>query len=527
METNFINNLQETLEKADNIIQTENGANGLKSTGKALLDLNFKLASFRDWDPCDIKNEFAKAYDEDREFALKWLFFARDVRGGAGERRTFRVILEWLVKEHPADFDLMLDLIPFYGRYDDLVHVLTFIEGMSADESLQKQEKNEILECKEKILSHIDQVLDSDIKKMNEGKPVSLLAKWLPSVNTSSAKARKAAKIIIDYLHVSEKKYRKILSALRKHIDVVERKMSAKEWSEINYSHVPSRASMLYANAFKRNDWVRYNKFIKDVSNGTSKINASTLFPHDIVCKYIFRGDFYDNDEIDPTLEELWKALPNTLEGGAKILVVADGSGSMSTSISGTRVRAIDCSMGLAIYFSEKLTGEFKDKFITFSSRPRLVDLSKCESLKWKIKEMMRYTDISNTNVKAVFDSILQTAVNNNSTQEDIPSIILIISDMEFDEGAENWDQTLFELISNKYEEAGYKLPKLVFWNVASRTAAIPMARNDKGLVLVSGFSPNLVKCVMSGQLDPFKALVDVLNSERYQPVADWLNSKF
>lgn len=512
MENNFIDSLQETLKKGDNIIQTENGANGLKSTGKALVDLNFKLASFREWSADGIQNEFAKAYDENRELALKWLFFARDVRGGAGERRTFRVILEWLVKEHANDFILLFDLIPLYGRYDDLVHVLTFLNELEETESIK--------ELKGKIMIHIASVLQGDVQNMNEGKSVSLLAKWLPSANTSSPQTRKSARYIIKFLGISEKQYRQILSTLRKHIDVVERKMSAKEWNKIDYSHVPSKASMIYSNAFKKHDEERYNKFLKDVKEGKSKINAGALFPYEIIHRY----NWWDDEE-DPTLEEQWKALPNTLEGGEKILVVSDGSGSMITRVSGTTALAIDCASGLAIYFSERLTGEFKDKFITFSRRPQLVDLGGCKSLKEKIIKVRQYNEAANTNVSAVFDSILQTAVKNNVLQEDIPSTVLIISDMEFDYGAENWDETLFEKISSDYEKAGYKLPKLVFWNVCSRTAAIPMEKNELGLVLVSGFSPNLIKCAMSGQLDPFKALVDVLNSDRYSPVGEKLNN--
>lgn len=511
MGNNFIDSLQETLKKGDNIIQTENGANGLKSTGKALVDLNFKLASFRGWNAEDIQKEFAKAYDENRELALKWLFFARDVRGGAGERRTFRIILEWIVKEHAEDFSLLFDLIPHYGRYDDLVHILTFLNELEETESIK--------ELKGKIMIHISSVLQNDVQNKNEGKSVSLLAKWLPSANTSSPQTRKAARFIIKFLGISEKQYRQILSTLRKYIDVVERKMSAKEWKEIDYSHVPSKASMIYSNAFKKHDEERYNKFIEDVKEGKSKINAGALFPYEIVHQY----EWWD-DEDNPTLEEQWKALPNTLENGAKILVVSDGSGSMTDIIPGTNVQAIDCASSLAIYFSERLTGEFKDKFITFSRRPQLVDLGDCKSLKEKIKKVRQHNEVANTNVSAVFYSILKTAVKNNVIQDDLPNIVLIISDMEFDEGAEDWDETLFEKISDDYEKAGYKLPKLVFWNVNSRTSVIPMEKNELGLVLVSGFSPNLIKCVMSGQLDPFKALVDVLNSDRYKPVGEKLN---
>ena len=238
---------------------------------------------------------------------------------------------------------------------------------------------------------------------------------------------------------------------------------------------------------------------------------------------------------LDQTLEALWKSLPDTVNGCGNTIVVADGSGSMTTSVSG-KVSALDVANALAIYFAERSSGQFKDKYITFSERPQLVDLSRGKSLRDKIKIALSHDEVANTNIEAVFDLILDTAIENHMSQDDIPQNILIISDMEFDGCAvsnsycrgyrranRGVDSRLFQIISQRYEDAGYKLPRLVFWNVNSRTGAIPVIENDLGVALVSGFSTNIVKMVMSGQTDPYECLLETLNTERYAPIEEAL----
>jgi hypothetical protein len=224
----------------------------------------------------------------------------------------------------------------------------------------------------------------------------------------------------------------------------------------------------------------------------------------------------------DATLEGLWKALPDTVKGAENTIVVADGSGSMTCNVGGnTSVTALDVANALAIYFAERASGEFKDKYITFSSRPQLVDFSNAKTLRDKLQIALSHNEVADTNIEATFDLILQTAVNNHMSQEDIPKNVLIISDMEFN-SAVGWHrptETLFTTIAKKYAAAGYKLPRLVFWNVNSRTGTIPVKENDLGVALVSGFSVNIVNMVMSNKLDPYECLLDVLNTERYQPV--------
>jgi hypothetical protein len=334
---------------------------------------------------------------------------------------------------------------------------------------------------------------------------------------------------------MTSREYRKMLSKMRKYIDVVECKMSAKEWNGINYEAVPSRANLIYNNAFLRNDEERRRAYLGALEKGEAKINASTLFPHDIVHKY---GRGYG---VDATLEGLWEALPDTVKGCGNTIVVADGSGSMTCNVGGnTGVTALDVANSLAIYFAERSSGEFKDKYITFSERPQLVDFSNAKNLRDKLTIARQHNEVANTNIEAVFDLILNTAIRNKMAQEDMPANILIVSDMEFDSCAtsgtpsasrNSWGwysssyqrptTTLFDTIAKKYAEHGYKLPRLVFFNVNSRTSTIPVKENDLGVALVSGFSPNTIKMIMSNKLDPYECLLEQLNTERYQAVED------
>jgi hypothetical protein len=239
----------------------------------------------------------------------------------------------------------------------------------------------------------------------------------------------------------------------------------------------------------------------------------------------------------DVTIEALWKALPDTVKGCGNTIVVADGSGSMTTTVdNNSRVTALEVANALAIYFAEHSSGQFKDKYITFSERPQFVDFSNCKTLHDKLHTALMHNEVANTNIEKVFDLILTSAVNNHMHQEDLPKNILIISDMEFDScatcnsynrysyGRSRISQTLFDTIAQKYAREGYKMPRLVFWNVNSRTGTIPVKENDLGVALVSGFSVNVAKMVMSGKTDPFECLLETLNSERYAPIEEALN---
>lgn len=514
MENSFMNLVRSAIESEQpNVSITENGAVGFETTGSKLVDINFALSSMRNMEPEEIWDKFLGAYNENPMLAMVWLFFARDVRNGCGERRTFRIIFERLCSENAESAIKLLNLIPLYGRWDDVVEVafgdVPCKVRDAANEMLKKQ-------------------IQSDILNLNASSPVSLLAKWLPSLCTSSKESRQRADVLRRIFGWTPKQYRKNIAALRKHINVVEQQMSANQWSKINYEAVPSRAAMNYRKAFAKHDPIGYENYLTNVKEGKAKINSGVLFPHDIVHAYDIR---YTGKAIDPTLEEQWRALPNKVIPGNDTLVVVDGSGSMSSNIGGTMISCFDVADALGIYFAERLTGVYHNSFITFSSRPQFVRFADETSLRAKLTVLSEHKDCSNTDIEKTFDLILDVAVKNHLKQEEIPANILIISDMEFDalKNQGEWphyhtmDQALFVAIRERWEAAGYKVPRLVFWNVCSRTQTIPVTTNEFGVALVSGFSPNVTDMVMSGRTDPYEVLKDKLMSEVYNPVREAL----
>ena len=509
----FMNDLKETLNEDFNESITENNAIGYRTTGKELLDMNFMVSSMRKMSDKQIIDKFVKVFYENKMYAIKWLYYVRDAREGVGERRLFRVCMEYLAKNHTDIAKAMIPLTAEYGRWDDLLSLLD-------------------TELADNVIKLFGDQLTEDMKNLKLNKPISLLAKWMPSCNASSRKTRKMGTDIALKLGISERKYRKMLSALRKYLDVVEVKMAAGQWDQIDYSKVSSRANLIYNNAFLRHDEERRRKYLESLQKGETKINAGVLFPHDIVHKYCNQNYWSISiKNYDTALEEMWKALPDYVNGAGNTICVADGSSSMCTSVGGTNVIAIEVANALAIYFSERSSGQFKDNYITFSENPQLVNFSNAKSLREKIEIAFRHSEAANTNIEAVFDLILQTAINKNMTQDELPQNILILSDMEFDgcvgcNGSNRWNlnrptKRLFKVFEERYAEHGYKLPRLVFWNICSRTGTIPVKENELGVALVSGFSPAVVKMVLSNSTDPLECLLEQLNSERYQPVED------
>ena len=499
----FMNQVKGTLdgEGEHNMAYTENMALGYRTTSRSLLDANFRIPQYRRSSEDTIVNDIIKAFAEDRELTLKWLFFARDVREGLGERRLFRVIMKHFAIHQPKEIQHLIQYTAEYGRWDDLVPLLdTPLSGM--------------------VVNIIREQLAADQVNMRNGDSISLMAKWLPSINSASKETRRLGTMLAKELSMTEKSYRKMLSSLRGYLDVIERKMSRKEWGSIDYSKVPSKANLLYNKAFWRNDKERREAFIESLVKGEATINSSVAFPHDIIHKYM-SGNRYGQVvvDLDHVLEEMWKALPNTVEPGQSTIVVADGSGSMTDTVGGTNVMALTVANALAIYFSERLSGDFKDRYITFSSNPKFVDFSGCATLREKLMFALQHNEISNTNLEKVFGLILETAIRNRLHQEDLPANILVISDMEFDcpSACQDRSKRLFKVIEERFSEAGYKIPKLIFWNVNSRSGAIPVKENELGVALVSGFSVNIAKMVTSGKLDPFECLLETLMSERYE----------
>ena len=510
----FAEALEDTLKSSKTL--TENGAVGYKTSKSSLVDFNFKASSFRNQSEQEIENAFADAYNENPLMAVKLLFMTGDIRQGMGERRTFTVCLKWLAKHHKEIAEKVLSLVPEYSRWDIVVEML----GTEVDSTAFEIIGNQFAK-------------DSD-NSLN-GQPISLLAKWLPSVNTSSQNARHKARSLCARLKMTEKQYRKRLSSLRAVLNVVETKMSSNKWDSIKYDAVPSKANILYKDAFLRHDETRRREYLDALEKGEAKINSSALFPYEIVAKY--HGY---KATTDATVEQLWKALPDYTNGkGENTLCVIDGSGSMDSNIGNTNFTAHDVAISLGVYFSEKMPGQFHDQYITFSANPKLVHFDRCKTLYEKVYEARRHYECENTNIYKTFKLILNTAKNHNLKQDEMPKSILIISDMEFDGAVDlntsgsssywrdkvfgdEFDskfKTLFERIADEYQQAGYELPKLVFWNVCSRTGAIPLQQNKNGVILVSGFSPTIASMVFSQKNNPYDVLLEKLNSKRYEPV--------
>ena len=497
---NFVNSLEKTLDQKYNISITENGAVGYATTKHDLLDMNFKVASYRHMSVDKMIDDFTGALNQDFELAIAWLFYARDVRQGLGERRLFRTLFKYLADSHPEVATKLVSFIGEYGRYDDLIELLG-------------------TRVHEEVLKTIMNTLTTDIENMKAGKSISLLAKWMPSINTSSYETVQKAKMLQKALQLTPKEYRKLLSKLRAYLKVIECDMSANNWSEINYEAVPSKANLIYKKAFLKHDEARRLEYLAKLQKGEVKINSSVSFPHEIVHKYM--NGYLVSNAVDETLEAMWKALPDM--GIENTIVVADGSGSMTCPVDpSSAVTALDVANALAIYAAERCRGEFKNTYITFSSRPKLVHLNG-KTLRDNLREAYRHSEVANTNIEATFDLILKTAVNANMAQEDLPKNVLVISDMEFDSATYSSygrvSANLFEQIKRKFEAAGYKLPRLIFWNVNSRSCTIPVKENNLGVALVSGFSVNTMKMVMSDRLDPWMLLVDTLVSARYAPI--------
>lgn len=462
----FLNNLSKESCKT----LTQNGAVTYESTSSYLLDFFAQAGAMRT-NPTEALNLFKKAFAENELYAIRTLFYLRDVRGGQGERTLFRNCLEWLGTDYPEVFNKIVEHVPEFGRWDDL-----FFDN-------------------EKCFDLISKQLDKDKK---EEKP-SILAKWLPTINASSDNTRAKARFMANKLGLSDIGYRKTLREIRKKIDTVEESMSSRKWDEINYSTVPSQASRIYKNAFKKHDEERYSTFVAKATKGEVKINSATLYPYQI----------YKSVEKDysPTLDALWAQLPDYTQG-KNALVVADVSGSMNGD-------PIAVSVSLALYFAEKNKGQFKDHFITFSNNPKLQRIVG-KTLKQKM-DCIESSELGmSTNLLSVFTLLLNTAIRNETPKEELPETIYVISDMEFNKACRDVPQ--YDIIKDTYERAGYTVPNIVFWNVNASGKNIPAQKHEEGVALVSGFSPIIFKIAVENKT-PEQIMLDTINSERYEKI--------
>ena len=476
------------LETELNVTTTENGAKAYKSTLNECVDLFGKISACRKDIP-QARKLFALAFKEDPETATRILFNARDIRGGQGEREVFRNLFKDLVSENSEIGEKLVELIPVYGRWDDLL----VLENTSAWGRVQYI----ILEQ-----------LRKDEVALTAGENVSLLGKWMPSINASSADSKRLGRRFAQLLGKNEREYRKFLTALRSRIKIVEQKMCSKEWSEIDYEHLPSRAGFMYRKAFAKQDATRYAEYLSAVEKGDKKINAGTIYPYEIVENYLYKGA-----RNDKTIDLMWEALPNYMEGQElNGLVVADVSGSMM----GTPMAV---SISLAMYIAERNTGIWKDKFITFSYRPEIQTIVG-KTIGDRIRNLHRADWAGNTDLRAVFESVLNAGIKNDVPDAEMPKKLIIVSDMQFDQACASNKRTNFEQIEKMYHKAGYEMPQLVFWNVNAIGGNVPMTIHDTGTCLVSGCSPSILKSVLGGKvITPVDVMRDAVYNERYAEI--------
>jgi hypothetical protein len=478
------------LESQMNDTVTLNGAKSNKSTLNKCLDLFGKIGACRN-DVKQAQRLFAFAYAENPETATRILFWARDIRGGQGEREVFRNLFKYLVEENGEIGAKLVSLVPAYGRWDDLL----VLENTSAWDN---------------VLGAIQSQLNLDRVSFKAGSAVSLLAKWLPSINASSKDSKRLGRKIAEHLGMTEREYRKVLSNLRTHINVVEKAMCSKEWSVIDYSKLPSRAAFMYRKAFAKQDATRYADYLSAVEKGEAKINASTLYPYEIVEQYLYKGA-----RNDKTIDLQWEALPNYMEGKEfNGLVVADVSGSMNG-------RPMSVSISLAMYIAERNTAEvWKNKFLTFSAQPELQSIVG-STIGKRIDNLSRAAWQMNTDLMAVFKTVLDAGMKNDVPAEDMPQKLIIVSDMQFDQCCSSNKRTNFEQIQKLYRKAGYEMPQLVFWNVNSY-GDVPIKAHDTGTCLVSGCSPSILKSVLTDSvLTPVDTMNDTVYAERYDAVGE------
>lgn len=483
----------ENLKMQLNTALTENGAKSYATTTSYCVDLFATIGALRHSDDIEIKERFLKAFAENADIAMKILFYARDVRGGLGERRVFRLILEWLCFNEPKTVLKNVSFIAEYGRFDDLLVLIN-------------------TPCEDAAIDLIKSQLFADINRIDSDNnaEISLLAKWLPSVNTSNKQAVKLAKHIAKRLGMTESQYRKTLVALRARIKIIENNLRQRNYT-FDYSKQPSKALFKYRKSFIRNDRQRYDDFIEGVQSGNFMLKTGAITPYEIINPF-FRG--CPTEEERKAINVTWNA-QRDYTNGENALVVIDGSGSMYYS--GNPIPAA-VALSLGIYYAERNKGTFRNHFITFSENPQLVEI-KGQDIYEKFRFCHTFNEIANTNIKKVFELILATALKHNTPAEQMPSTIYIISDMEFDSCADDADVTNFEYAKRIYTENGYNLPKVVFWNVDSRTKQQPVTKNEQGVALVSGCTPRIFSLLSSGKLDPEGYMLAVISSERYAAI--------
>ena len=464
--------------KSAEVSRTWNGMKAFATSDSKVLDLFGKIGNARK-SSIDLSGLFNAALAENEELAIRVLLWARDVRGGAGERNTFRKLLQAIEKVNPALAGSIMPKIPFLGRADDLFAYQDPINRAAALEFF------------------------ADALRAGDG----LFFKWSP--REKSAKKAVAFELM-KTLGMNAREYRKFLADNTK---VVETAMCAKEWNSINFSHVPSLAAARYQKAFTKNAGTQYAAYIRELQKPEAdrdpkvKINAAAVYPYDIV-KSLRMGNA-------AVADAQFAALPNYI-GDSKILPIVDVSGSMGTSIGGGVTTAMDVAISLGLYLSANTSSDFKDMFVTFSEKPKIQVLQ--GTLSQKFSQLARAEWGYNTNLEAAMTEILRVAKKGSVAPENMPNVLLVLSDMQFDQ-CTRYDDNAFGMIKRKFEDAGYRMPQIVFWNLTAEASNTPVKTNDKGVALVSGFSPAIMSVVLGAdpeEFTPMNMMLKTIMSDRY-----------
>lgn len=481
-----------------NLTRTENGALAFQSTSDSCLDLFATIGSLREAEDKRIEKLFEKAYHQNPLLATKILFYGRDIREGLGERKTFRKLLVYLADKHPEALINNLDLIGVYGRYDDLYCLI----GTRMEAAMWRVMKEQF---------------EEDLENLRNGNAVSMLAKWIKTADASAEATRALGILTAEKLGYSVYEFKRLVREMRKKIRIVESFMSRGKWSEINYAEVPGRAMMIYRKAFLDHDQDRFTQYISNVSKGSAKIHSATLFPYDIVEKIMYGEDGYryhkrsSNDESIRVLEAQWNNLPDYVTPGTNAIVIADVSGSMTG-------RPMASSIGLALYFAERNTGDFHNLFMTFSDKSEIVTV-KGNTLEEKIYHAGRESWGGSTNLRSAFERILKIAVENAVPADEMPKSIIVVSDMEINYCSDH-DWTFYDIIKHRYKSYGYELPNIIFWNVNSRNDVFHADRDRKGVQLCSGQSVTTFKTLIGNiGKTPEQMMQDTVNTARYEQI--------
>ena len=493
----------ERLKTEANYTRTLNDAKTHGSTGDACLDFFAVSGGMRYRKPADQISLFDRAYIETPDLAMKLLFHLRDIREGMGERKLFRTLLRHVAFTWPESARKNAEYIAEFGRWDDLLCLLGTPAEKQAVSMIRKQlaADEAALKCRE---------------AGEEDAHISLLAKWLPSDNTSSPRTRKTAHRLMNVLQMDSKEYRRLVTALRARIGLTECQLTRKCPDKVNYESVPAQAMLKYRNTFMKKDSERFTNYLLDVCDGTKKMHTETLFPYEVLRPF-FRDGYWNgrNAKGEDTLEQLWNHLPGTVANVNAISVV-DTSGSMYCGCGPLMPALISQAMGL--YCAERCKGLFHNHMITFESTPHLVEIHG-SSLRDKLMYISNLPWGGSTNLEAVFNLILTAAVNGHARQEEMPQVIYIFSDMEFNCCMCNADKTVYENAREQFEAAGYRMPAVVFHDVNSWQMQTPVTAHTRGTALSSGASTHTMECKFDGNITPMDHMLRVLNSKRYEMI--------